>query len=307
MVQGRASGKIILMGEHAVVYGQPAIALPFSAVGICATVTERGQALSVSCAFYEGLVHQMPKIWESLKHAIRFSLYRIGAPSDHPIHIQIDSTIPAERGMGSSAAVAVAVARALFAFYQKELRDQELWDIVQSSEKIAHGNPSGVDAATTSGKQPVFFIKGQPIQAVGIQLNAYLVVGDSGKMGHTLEAVSDVAKLYQEEPDARIWMEELGDLTRQAKGFLASGQAQALGQVMNQAHTLLQKLGVSDPVLDQLVAVARDQGALGAKLTGGGRGGCMIALAANQHQAEKIAQALERAGACQTWIQYLGE
>ena len=307
MVQGRASGKIILMGEHAVVYGQPAIALPFSAVGISVTVTERGTALSVSCAFYEGLVHEMPKIWESLKHAIRFSLYRIGAPSDHPIHIQIDSTIPAERGMGSSAAVAVAVARALFAFYQKELRDQELWDIVQSSEKIAHGNPSGVDTATTSGKQPVFFIKGQPIQPLRIQLDAYLVVGDSGKTGHTLEAVSDVAKLYQEEPNARIWMEELGDLTRQAKGFLASGQAQDLGQVMNQAHTLLQELGVSDSVLDQLVAVARDKGALGAKLTGGGRGGCMIALAANQHQAEKIAQALERAGACQTWIQYLGE
>jgi mevalonate kinase len=99
----------------------------------------------------------------------------------------------------------------------------------------------------------------------------------------------------------------LGDLTRQAKDFLASGQAQELGQAMNQAHTLLQELGVSDSVLDQLVAVARDKGALGAKLTGGGRGGCMIALAANQHQAEKIAQALERAGACQTWIQYLGE
>ncbi|MGZ7140731.1 mevalonate kinase family protein, partial [Streptococcus pyogenes] len=80
------------------------------------------------------------------------------------IHIDIDSTIPAERGMGSSAAVAVAIARALFAFYQKELTDQELWDIVQSSEKIVHGNPSGVDAATTSGKQPVFFIKDKTIQ-----------------------------------------------------------------------------------------------------------------------------------------------
>ena len=112
MVQGKASGKIILMGEHAVVYGQPAIAMPFSAVEVCATVRKTGTALSVSCAFYEGLVHQMPKIWESLKHAIRFSLYRIGAPSDPPIHIKIESSIPAERGMGSSAAVAVAVARA---------------------------------------------------------------------------------------------------------------------------------------------------------------------------------------------------
>ena len=307
MVQGKASGKIILMGEHAVVYGQPAIAMPFSAVKVCATVRKTGTALSVSCAFYEGLVHQMPKIWESLKHAIRFSLYRIGAPSDPPIHIKIESSIPAERGMGSSAAVAVAVARALFDFYQKELSPQELWEIVQSSEKIAHGNPSGVDAATTSGKQPVFFIKDQPIEPLSLRLDAYLVVGDSGKTGHTLEAVSDVAKLYREQPEARTWIEELGEWTRRAKDYLTSGQTLALGQAMNQAHLLLQKLGVSDEILDELVDVARLHGALGAKLTGGGRGGCMIALAAHWKEAEKIAQALEASGACQTWIQYLGE
>lgn len=307
MVVGMASGKIILMGEHAVVYGQPAIAMPFSAVGIRATVTQEGQALSVSCAFYQGLVHEMPKIWESLKHAIRFSLYRIGAPTDPAIHIDIDSTIPAERGMGSSAAVAVAIARALFAFYQKDLTDQELWDIVQSSEKIAHGNPSGVDAATTSGKQPVFFIKDKTIQPLEINVDAYLVVGDSGKTGHTLEAVQDVALLYQRNQESKRWIEELGKLTRSAKELLSSGQNNILGQIMNQAHSLLQKLTVSDDILDQMVIVAREQGALGAKLTGGGRGGCMIALAENQSQAQDIAQALEDAGARQTWIQYLGE
>lgn len=80
--------------------------------------------------------------------------------------------------MGSSAAVAVAVARALFAYYKKELTDSELWDIVQSSEKIAHGNPSGIDAATTSGKSPVFFIKHQPIEPFELKLHAYLVVAD---------------------------------------------------------------------------------------------------------------------------------
>lgn len=307
MVVGMASGKIILMGEHAVVYGQPAIAMPFSAVGIRATVTQEGQALSVSCAFYQGLVHEMPKIWESLKHAIRFSLYRIGAPTDPAIHIDIDSTIPAERGMGSSAAVAVAIARALFAFYQKELTDQELWDIVQSSEKIAHGNPSGVDAATTSGKQPVFFIKDKTIQPLEINVDAYLVVGDSGKTGHTLEAVQDVALLCQRNQESKRWIEELGKLTRSAKELLSSGQTNILGQIMNQAHSLLQKLTVSDDILDQMVIVAREHGALGAKLTGGGRGGCMIALAENQSQAQDIAQALEDAGARQTWIQYLGE
>ncbi|MET3644748.1 mevalonate kinase [Streptococcus gallinaceus] len=304
---GKASGKIILMGEHAVVYGQPAIAMPFSAVEIVSQVSKKGDALSVSCAFYEGLVHQMPKVWESLKHAIRFSLYRIGAPTDPAIHIEIRSSIPAERGMGSSAAVAVAVARSLFAFYQKELTDQELWEIVQSSEKIAHGNPSGIDALTTSGKSPIYFVKGQTIEAISLRLDAYLVVADTGITGNTHQAISDVARLVAENPEAETWIEELGRLTQATRDALAKGQVGVLGDLMNQAQIYLQKLGVSMDTLDEYVTISRQQGALGAKLTGGGRGGCMIALAADQKTAQMIAATLTDAGARRTWIQYLGE
>lgn len=294
------------MGEHAVVYGQPAIALPFSAVEVVAQVREQGDSLTVSCQFYEGLVHQMPKVWESLKHAIRFSLYRIGAPTDPAIHVEISSTIPAERGMGSSAAVAVAVARALFAYYDQPLTDEELWDIVQSSEKIAHGNPSGVDAATTSGKQPVFFIRNQPIEPVVLALDAYLVVADTGRTGNTLEAIESVASLMKEGPEALLLVEALGECSHQARQALARNEAGLLGDVMNQAHTYLQRLGVSDEALDHLVKIAQQAGALGAKLTGGGRGGCMIALTQTAQEAKAVAAALQAAGAREIWIEGLG-
>lgn len=310
---GKASGKIILMGEHAVVYGQPAIAIPFSAVETVAEVKEDGEALTVTCEFYDGLVHKMPEILESLKHAIRFSLYRIGAPQDPAIHIDIHSTIPAERGMGSSAAVAVAIARSLFNFYGKVLTDKELWEIVQSSEKIAHGNPSGIDTVTTSGKSPVFFVKDQPIEQLSINMDAYLIVADTGQTGQTLKAIQSVKALlskvtYQIDSlsDPKQAIKELGQLTKLAKEALLNNYILELGEVMNQAHQLLASLTVSNQTLDRLAQAARQAGALGAKLTGGGRGGCLIALAKDKESAEKIARTLLEQGAKQAWFQYLG-
>ncbi|MCB5039543.1 mevalonate kinase [Streptococcus mutans] len=310
---GKASGKIILMGEHAVVYGQPAIAIPFSAVETVAEVKEDGEALTVTCEFYDGLVHKMPEILESLKHAIRFSLYRIGAPQDPAIHIDIHSTIPAERGMGSSAAVAIAIARSLFNFYGKVLTDKELWEIVQSSEKIAHGNPSGIDTVTTSGKSPVFFVKDQPIEQLSINMDAYLIVADTGQTGQTLKAIQSVKALlskvtYQIDSlsDPKQAIKELGQLTNLAKEALLNNYILELGEVMNQAHQLLASLTVSNQTLDRLAQAARQAGALGAKLTGGGRGGCLIALAKDKESAEKIARTLLEQGAKQAWCQYLG-
>jgi mevalonate kinase len=209
--------------------------------------------------------------------------------------------------------VAVAIARSLFNFYGKVLTDKELWEIVQSSEKIAHGNPSGIDTVTTSGKSPVFFVKDQPIEQLSINMDAYLIVADTGQTGQTLKAIQSVKALlskvtYQIDSlsDPKQAIKELGQLTKLAKEALLNNYILELGEVMNQAHQLLASLTVSNQTLDRLAQAARQAGALGAKLTGGGRGGCLIALAKDKESAEKIARSLLEQGAKQAWCQYLG-
>ena len=327
---GQSTGKVILMGEHAVVHHQPAIAIPFSGVSVQSDIQPSSHPLSIHCDFYSGLAYEMPEVLKSLKFTIHEALNQIEqlrpelgitpttrsywnngkvekgeasfvqAPS---IEITITSSIPAERGMGSSAAVSVAVVRGLFDYYNVPLSDTLLFEIVQASEKIAHGNPSGIDTATTSGKEAVFFIKGEALQPLSIQLKGTLIVADTGITGQTLKAVQAVQEKIQQEPiSTQKIIEEIGELVHTAKTCLAKGDVHTLGSLLSQNHALLQQLEVSNETLDHLVQTALENGAIGAKMTGGGLGGCMIALAVNLEEAQKIAEALQQAGAVQTWI-----
>lgn len=300
---GQASGKIILMGEHAVVYGEPAIAMPFSAAQVTAVI-RRSQTDRLDSAYYTGPLAQVPQALNNLKELLYMLRQDFSAP---PLLCTITSTIPAERGMGSSAAVAVAVTRAFLAWQQVEETPAGLLHYVNTSEKIAHGNPSGIDAAATSGREPIFFERDKPFSAFPLNLEGCLIVADTGVKGKTRDTVRDVASLLKTNPrQAQAAIHQLGTLTRQAREAISANQPRLLGLLMNEAHTLLQKLSVSDPMLDQLVQVARHNGAMGAKLTGGGRGGCMIALAPDARSAASIAKQLEDTGAAATWIQRLG-
>ncbi|MGY3777644.1 mevalonate kinase [Isobaculum melis] len=303
---GRATGKIILMGEHSVVYGEPAIAFPFQKTAVTATITPAEQ-LSLACSYYTGALAQAPQTLKSIQEVIAQTLFVL--KQEHAtFSIQIDSTIPAERGMGSSAAVAAAIVRGLFDYFDTPLSHTELLDLVATAEKIAHGNPSGIDAAATSGNSPLFFIKGQSIEAFEMKLeNAYLIVADTGMKGQTREAVGDVAQLYKQDPKVADSIAHLGLLSRKAKVAILENCVKELGKLMNAAQLELATLTVSNERLDQLIQVANDQQALGAKLTGGGRGGCLIALTDQLETADKIATALEEAGAVATWIQSLEE
>lgn len=303
--QGSATGKIILMGEHSVVYGEPAIAFPFRETAITVNVTPDTD-MYLDCLYFSGKLIKAPKHLESIRSVIYQTLKELNH-SEALLHIVINSTIPAERGMGSSAATAVAVVRALHDYFGVPCPSENLLPLVNLAEKIAHGNPSGIDAAATSGDQPIYFIKGQALEVFPMNLtNSYLIVADTGIKGQTRAAVSDVARLFeQDKKTAALHISTLGQLTVQAKTAILADDAYRLGQIMTEAQAHLTALTISNDKLDQLIQAALSADALGAKLTGGGRGGCMIALADSKAAAQTIAAAIKDAGANACWIQSL--
>ena len=302
---GHATGKIILIGEHSVVYGKKAIAFPFAGVGIH-TLVQANPTVHIQSKYFNGTLDEMKQItsMHNLVSLIEVLKKDLELPN---FCLNIKSTIPAERGMGSSAAVAVSIIRAIFDWQALPLDEKKLLKYVDYSEQIAHDNPSGIDAVATSGTQPILFEKSQPFETFQLNVDAYLLVADTGIKGQTRQAVKDVANLVQQKgASIRHIIDQLGDLTLEAKTAIVENQAEKLGQIMTASHRLLQKLTVSNHTLDQAVELALNHHALGAKLTGGGRGGCLIVLAKDLQNARFIQEKLISYGMKRTWLQGLG-
>ncbi|SCG82802.1 mevalonate kinase [Proteiniborus sp. DW1] len=303
---GTAIGKIILMGEHAVVYGEPAIAIPFPGAKVKTTIYKGNGPVLLDCLYYKGVLSNAPETLLGLTKVIKNITESLGEELKD-FSINIESTILPERGMGSSAAVAIATIRALYDFFNRPLTYDELLKWTDVSEKIVHGNPSGIDAAIVSGEKTLYYIKGKPVIPFEFKLDTYLIVGDTGKKGQTRAAVEGVRQFIESKAEeGRVLIKELGVLTMSAKSSIESNDAIKLGESMTRAHNILDKLGVSDDNLNFLVSEALNSGALGAKLTGGGRGGCMIALASSREEANYISSKLLSSGAENTWISNLG-
>lgn len=285
---GKAHSKIILIGEHSVVYGHPAIALPL-------------KDIEVTCQIQVAETPLVMQEQDPLTTAI-FSALNYLEIKNQPISYAISSQVPEKRGMGSSAAVAIAAIRAVFDYFEQELTPEVLEMLVHQAETIAHSKPSGLDAKTCLSDQAIRFTRNQGFQPLDVHLNAYLVIADTGIHGHTREAVEKVeAKGAQALAD----LNALGHLTQEAEMALTHTDTQALGAIMTQAHQHLKSLGVSSDLSDLLVATALENGALGAKMSGGGLGGCMIALTSRRDQAQNLAKRLEEKGAINTWIESL--
>jgi len=299
-------GKIILFGEHAVVYGEPAIAVPVFSTQAKAIVSAR--------------VHGKPgEIWIEapdislsapldqldINHHLRAAIEIVIDDKDldqvPSCKIQITSEMPPSSGLGSSAAISISLIRAFSAFLGKRLNDEKVSDLAYELEKIHHGTPSGIDNTVISHQKPVYYRKGKPFDFLEIGEEFSILIVYSGIPGHTREAVEGVRDRWQNEPDRynRIFS-RIGEITQAAKGIIETGNPDQLGPMMNENHELLQEIGVSSPELDHLVSAASEAGALGAKLSGGGLGGHIIALV--KSDADHISGKLIKKGAVSTLI-----
>lgn len=304
MSKASAPGKIILFGEHAVVYGQPALAVP---------VTQVQAEVRIDRIFSSGIRINAPNIQlnekldtlaptHPLAATVRNTLHALEVDSLSNVTILIRSSIPVASGLGSGAAVSVAIIRALAKHLKKNLTDEQVSALAFETEKLYHGTPSGIDNTVVTYAKPVYFVRDQPINVLNVKYPFMIVIGDTGVPASTKESVRDVRVQHHKKPDRyETLFAAIGSIAKTARQLIESGMPESLGPLMDENHAMLRSMDVSSPELDHLVEAAREGGALGAKLSGGGHGGNMIALA-QASKAGAVARALKEAGATNTII-----
>lgn len=294
---GTGYGKVILLGEHAVVHGRHAIAVPLP-LTTRAVISDAGHGVELLIPRW-GVEYQLAKPVEqrrSFERAAGAILDHLGL-TDRNLRIEVFPDIPRGMGLGGSAAIAVAIIRALDRHFGLALSDERVNELARLSEEIAHGNPSGIDSTLATWGQPLVYRRGIPPLAEPLHLAQplHLVIGMTHSEGLTAKTVGRVAEARKRHPQLyeRIF-DDIDALVLQGLAALRDHDLPALGELMNVCQGLLNALQVSTPELERLVGIARDAGALGAKLTGGGGGGAMVALCDGDDS--RVQQAMERHG-----------
>ncbi|MHA2424089.1 MAG: mevalonate kinase [Candidatus Thorarchaeota archaeon] len=300
---GSGHGKSILFGEHFVVYGIPALAAGIDAVTTAKVTKKEWPGWTLDDQRPEVAGYKDKKMDEQ-KVSINNVLKHLDVDvSERGVHIELGGDLICASGFGASAASCVSLAQALNEEYNLGLDKSKINEAAYEGEKGYHGTPSGIDNTASTYGGLVWFIRdvegGPPtFKPITLDNSINFVIASTGITASTTEVVGDVKAKKEEDPDWFNRMaKEYENLVNEALAALRDGDVATVGQLMNRNHELLQELTVSCKELDDLVSIARDNGALGAKMTGTGRGGNMIAVASDEESRDKIAAALEKGGA----------
>ncbi|MCM6778681.1 mevalonate kinase [Nocardia sp. CDC159] len=307
---GRAHAKSILFGEHAVVYGAPAVALPLPDLGVTVRARRSGsmdgqvrltEVTGDPAAEPDARMRFDPGL-STLIESFRLET----EISCSAIDLGIDCAIPFGRGLGSSAACARAVVLALADLFDVAVDARFVFDLVQTSERAAHGSPSGVDTVATGSPVPIWF-RGGAVKELAIGVDAVFVVADSGVSSSTKTAVARLRETFDADPPAKShFLRESSRITAAAVEDMARGRVRELGRRLTDNHELLSSLDLSTIETDRLVDAALATGCAGAKLSGGGLGGCVVALVGPSADVTAVTETLHAAGATATWTATTG-
>ncbi|MFQ5979592.1 MAG: mevalonate kinase [Candidatus Heimdallarchaeota archaeon] len=303
MGQGKGYGKTILFGEHFVVYGLPAIASAISAATIANVERLEGQTgWQLDDQRPEVPGYKAKKASQQQKSIENVLSYCGIDTTEIGIKISYSGDLTCASGFGASAASCSSLARALNNEFNLGFDDEKINEAAYEGEKAYHGSPSGIDNTCSTYGGLVWYKRNLEggknlVETMHLAKPVELVLASSGISANTTEVVADVRAKKDADPD---WFDEIinqySEIIQKARHALTNLNFEEVGQLMNANHRLLQEITVSCTELDDLVETARANGAIGAKLTGTGRGGIQISLTPGKELQDKVTVALEAKG-----------
>ena len=301
-----ACGKSILLGEHAVVYGQPAIAVPMEDIRAFAWIEENNDKEGVRVEAMD--LDEEIIIKDENKHQFAIvinDLIKKNKTEKLNFTVKLTSEIPQSVGMGSSAATSAAVCRCVAKYLGISLSPEEESELVFRAEEVVHGTPSGIDNNVIVYEKPILFVKGEAPKILHSKKDLYIVIGQSGVESSTMEMVKNIRKLVKENPkEFEIKFDKIGKLVEESEKNIENGRVDKIGVLMNENQEILREMQLSHPELETIIEIAKKAGALGAKLTGKGGGGNVVAISDKAETQKLIANSIEGAGyrVCKTKV-----